>query len=156
MDTEKREEKLTIKERMENFSKLYLAHHEINEKCKNHVFKIGQFYLCVGCTSVFIGIIIANIMIFSFFDFFINNPIVLALITSFGVLITLLQLLIKPRNKWMKALMRFSLGVGFSALLSLIVFIPNVFLKLGIVILLGIGTVLYNIVRRNSPENGCS
>jgi hypothetical protein len=69
------------------------------EECKNHVFKIGSFYLCVGCTSVFIGIIIANIFVFSLFEFFKNNPLVLALITSFGVLIALLQLLIKPKNK---------------------------------------------------------
>ncbi len=52
--------------------------------------------------------------------------------------------------------MRFSLGAGLGALLSLIVFIPNFYLKFGIAILLGIGTVLYNIVRRNSPENGCN
>ncbi len=150
------DEKLTTKERIKNFSELYLAHHEISEECKNHVFKIGPFYLCVGCTSVFIGTIIASIMIISFYDFFINNPIILALITSFGVLIALLQLLIKPRNKWVKALMRFTLGAGFGALLSLIVFIPNVYLKLGIIILLGIGTGLFNVVRRNSPKSECS
>ncbi|MCG3224673.1 MAG: hypothetical protein H7647_09425 [Candidatus Heimdallarchaeota archaeon] len=156
MDAEKGEEKLPLKERITNFSEIYLAHHEISEKCKNHVFKIGSFYLCVGCTSVFIGIIIANIIIFSLFEFFKNNPLVLALITSFGVLIALIQLLIKPKNKWVKAFMRFSLGAGLGALLSLIVFIPNFYLKFGIAILIGIGTVLYNIVRRNSPENGCN
>jgi uncharacterized membrane protein (DUF485 family) len=156
MDAEKGEEKLPIKERLKNFSDLYLAHHEISEECKNHVFKIGPFYLCVGCTSVFLGIIFFSIFLFSFLDTFRAYPLILALVTSFGVSIALLQLVIKPRNKWNKALMRFTLGVGMGALLAIIIFIPNWYLKYGLFILLGIGTVLYNVVRRNSSENYCN
>ncbi|MHA1346950.1 MAG: hypothetical protein ACTSVO_07610 [Candidatus Heimdallarchaeaceae archaeon] len=156
MDTVKKEEKLSVKERIKNFSELYLAHHEISEKCENHVFKIGPFYLCVGCTSVFVGIVSFSIFLFIFYSTFKTYPLVLALITSFGVSLALLQLVIKPKNKWVKALMRFLLGVGIGALLAIVVIIPNIYLKFGFFILLGIGTVLYNIVRRNSPENSCS
>ena len=148
-------EELSIKERIKNFSELYLAHHEICEECKNHVFKIGPLYLCVGCTSVFLGIVIFGIILFSFFDIFRGFPLIVALITSFGVFMALIQLFIKPTNKLLKALMRFSLGLGMGAFLALLVFIPNWYLKFGLFVLLGIGTILYNIVRSYSHMDDC-
>jgi FtsH-binding integral membrane protein len=156
MTAEKGEGKLPIKERLKNFSELYLAHHEISEECKNHVFKIGPFYLCVGCTSVIIGLLIEGIILFSFLDFFTTYPIVLALITSFGVFIALLQLLLKPKNKMIKTFMRFSLGLGMGALLAIMVMIPNWYWKIGLFTLLIFGTILYNKVKRNYPTDSCS
>ncbi len=156
MTAEKGEGKLPIKERMKNFSELYLAHHEISEECKNHVFKIGPFYLCVGCTSVIIGIIIEGIILFIFLGFFTTYPIVLALITSFGVFLALLQLIVKPKNKLIKTLMRFSLGFGMGALFALMVMIPNWYLKIGLFILVLLGTILYNRVRRDYANDSCS
>ena len=148
-------EELSIKERIKNFSELYLAHHEISEECKNHVFKIGPFYLCVGCTSVFIGVVIFGIIQFSFLDFFRGFPLIIALISSYGVFMALMQLLIKPTNKLLKALMRFSLGLGMGAFFALLVFIPNWYLKFGLFIFLGIGTILYNIVRSYTHMSDC-
>ncbi len=146
---------LSIKERIKNFSELYLAHHEICEECKNHVFKMGPLYLCVGCTSVFLGIVIFGIILFSFFDVFSGSPLIIALISSYGVFMALMQLFIKPKNKLLKALMRFSLGLGMGAFFALLVFIPNWYLKFGLLILLGIGTLLYNIVRNYSHMDDC-
>ena len=156
MVAEKGEGKLPIKERIKNFSELYLAHHEISEECKNHIFKIGPFYLCVGCTSVIIGLLIEGIILFSFLNFFTTRPIVLALITSFGVSLALLQLLLKPKNKLIKTFMRFSLGFGVGALLALMVMIPNWYWKIGLFILFLLGTILYNRVRRDYANNQCS
>ncbi|MHA1551541.1 MAG: hypothetical protein ACTSQC_06325 [Candidatus Heimdallarchaeaceae archaeon] len=141
-------EELTIKEKIKIFSKLYLAHHEICEECKNHVFKIGPLYLCVGCT-------IFGIILFSFLDVFKGFPLVVALITSYGVFMALMQLFLKPTNKLLKTLMRFSLGLGMGSFFALLVFIPNWYLKFGLFILLGIGTILYNIVRSYSHMDDC-
>ena len=148
-------EELTIKEKIKIFSKLYLAHHEICEECKNHVFKIGPLYLCVGCTSVIFGVVIFGIILFSFLDVFRGFPLVIALITSYGVFMALMQLFTKPTSKLLKVLMRFSLGLGMGAFFALLVFIPNWYLKFGLFILLGIGTILYNIVRSYSHMDDC-
>ncbi|MBY9001761.1 MAG: hypothetical protein KGD64_12660 [Candidatus Heimdallarchaeota archaeon] len=156
MNDEKEEEKLSLNVRIKNFSELYLAHHEISEDCKNHFFKIGPFYLCVGCTSVIAGIIIEGIILFSFLDFFNTNPIALALITSYGVSLALLQLLLKPKNKLIKIFMRFSLGFGMGTLLAIVVMIPNWYWKIGLFILLVLGTFLYNKVRRDFASDPCS
>ena len=156
MNSPNEEEKLPLRDRIKNFSELYLSHHEINEKCKHHVFKIGPLYLCVGCTSVLLGFITFLISFFVWLEFFLPNPLALALTASFGVLMSLIQLWFKPKLKWVKSLMRLSLGVGLSAFVGLIVLIPNIFLKLGLFLLLVIGTILYNIVRRSLNEDNCS
>lgn len=155
MNSEKEESKLTISERITNFSELYLAHHPICDECRNHVFKIGPLFLCVGCTCVISGFLIFGIFLFSFLDFFYGFPLSVALITSYGVLMSLIQLFTKPKNKWLKVLMRFSLGLGMGAFLALIVFLTNWFLKFGLLFLLIIGTFLYNIVRSYSHLDDC-
>ncbi len=155
MSSEKEETKKSLSERTTHFSEIYLAHHPISAECRNHVFKIGPLYLCVGCTSVITGFIVMTIIQFSYLEPFRLYPLIPAIITSAGVFMALLQLFTKPKKKLLKVIMRFSLGLGMGTFILLIVLVPNWYLKMCLLILYAIGTVLYNSVRSYSHMDDC-
>lgn len=143
------------KNRIKNFSALYLAHHPLCVKFRNHVFKIGSLYLCVGCFSIIIGFMFFSIFFFVFKSFFQSLPIVLALIALSGVSLSLLQLVLKPNFKWSKAIFRFLLGSALGSFVGIIILTPKIWLGFILFLLLFPGAYLYNILRGTSPYEEC-
>jgi hypothetical protein len=143
------------KEKIKNFSALYLAHHPLCIKFRNHVFKIGSLYLCVGCFSVLTGFLVFTILFSVFQDFFQTNPIILAFISLSGVILSLIQLLLKPNFKWTKASFRFLLGAALGAYNGLIILLPKIWLGFILFLLFFPGVYLYNILRGSSPFIEC-
>ncbi len=155
--------KKSFSERMRIFSIRYLAHHPSCIKFDNHIFKIGQLFLCVGCTSVFIGFISYTIVFFSLLNYFKQFPYIIGAIAAFGVGIALIQVLLKPKLKLIKASFRFFLGIGLGAYISLIVQVSSIsqlgnyamLVQIGLFLLLLPGIYLYNILRGDSPYLEC-
>ena len=143
-------------QRLKLFSMQYLAHHPLCIKFKNHVFVVGSLFLCVGCTSVLLGFISFTILFFVLQDIFLLRPLVVALVTTAGVIIALIQLILKPNNKWIKAFFRLSLGIGLGSFTGLIVLTPHWGLKIGLFFFLFPGVYLYNKLRGPSPYEECN
>ena len=142
----------------------YLAHHPVCKKFDNHVFRIGQLFLCVGCTSVFLAFISYTVVFFSLISFFNLYPYVNGGFAAFGVSMALLQVFIKPKNKWLKAIFRFWLGIGLGAYTAIIVQVSQldsvlgfytIFIQIALFLLLIPGVLLYNILRGDSPYMEC-
>jgi len=151
----KESDSTTVSQRMKHFSMQYLAHHPLCIKFKNHVFIIGPLFLCVGCTSVLLGFISFTILFFILQENFLARPLTIALVATCGVIIALVQLLVKPNNKWIKALFRLSLGIGLGSFTGLIVLAPHWGLKIGLFLFLFPSVYLYNVLRGPSPYEGC-
>jgi hypothetical protein len=143
------------KQKIENFSALFLAHHPLCLKFRNHVFKIGSLYLCVGCFSVLTGFLVFTILFSVFQNYFKSHPTVLAIIAIIGVSLSLLQLLLKPNNKWIKATFRFLLGSSLGAYNGFIIMIPKLWLGFVLFIFLFPGVYLYSILRGTSSFKEC-
>ena len=145
----------SFNQRMKLISMQYLAHHPLCNKFKNHVFVIGSLFLCVGCTSLLLGFISFTILFFILQDIFLARPLILASVATAGVFIALVQVLLRPSNKWIKALFRIALGIGLGSFTGLIVLVPNWGLKIGLFLFLLPGVYLYNILRGLSPYIEC-
>ena len=104
---------------------------------------------------MFLGFISFTILFFVLQDNFIARPLSLALVALNGVILALIQLLLRPNKKWIKASLRFSLGIGLGAFTGLIVLTPHWGLKIGLFLLLFPGVYLYNILRGISPYMEC-
>ncbi len=146
---------ISFSQRLKLFSMQYLAHHPLCIKFKNHVFVIGPLSLCVGCTSVLLGFISFTILFFVMQNIFLIRPLILASVAASGVFIALIQVLLRPSNKWIKALFRLVLGIGLGSFTGLIVLVPNWGLKIGLFFFLFPGVYLYNILRGLSPYLEC-
>jgi hypothetical protein len=144
-----------LNQKIKHISMQYLAHHPLCFKFNNHVFKIGSFYLCVGCFSVLLGFIISSILFFIFKSFFEDLPIILASVGLFGVCMSLVQLLLKPENKILKFLFRLSLGIALGAYTGILILVPKIWLSILLFLLLFPGVYLYNILRGPSPYREC-
>ncbi|MCE7738645.1 MAG: hypothetical protein KAU62_15870 [Candidatus Heimdallarchaeota archaeon] len=151
--------------RVRTFSMQYLAHHPACDKFNNHIFRIGSLFLCVGCTSVFLAFISYTIVFFSMLSFFTSFPYANGIFAAFGVAMALTQVFLKPNNKWIKALMRFSLGIGLGAYTALIVQVSNlssqigyftILIQIALFLLLIPGVFLYNVLRGDSPYLECT
>ncbi|MCG3221502.1 MAG: hypothetical protein H7641_08990, partial [Candidatus Heimdallarchaeota archaeon] len=94
--------------KLKNFSSLYLAHHPLCENYRNHVFKIGSLYLCVGCTSIVTAFIVYTILFFAVPRIFQEYPLTNGIIAAIGVGMSLLQFVLRPSNKIIKIIFRFS------------------------------------------------
>lgn len=169
----KPEEKLSVSSKKEKsfsyrvriFSMLYLAHHPACDKFNNHIFRIGSLFLCIGCTSVFLAFISYTIVFFSMLPFFTSFPYVNGIFAAFGVGMALTQVFLKPNNKLIKVLLRFSLGLGLGAYTALIVQVSNlssqignftILIQISLFLLLIPGVFLYNVLRGDSPYLECT
>ena len=122
------------------------THHPTCSKYRNHYFKIGRIKLCVGCTNLYSGIVIFLILYFSLPSIK-SNPIVLPLVFLYGCAMAIIHALIHPENKWIKSFLRFALGFGLGAYLSIIILGPRWWLRAIFSFILIGGVVLYRIMR---------
>ena len=143
------------KNKLKNFSALYLAHHPLCENYRNHIFKIGSLYLCVGCTSIITAFIVYTILFFTIPSVFQGYPMINGIVAAIGVGISLLQFVIRPSNKIIKILFRFSLGLAVSAYIGIIVLIQQWGIKIGLFSMLFVGVILYNSLRREYALEEC-
>lgn len=150
--------------RLKRFSMEYLAHHPVCGKFDNHVFRLGSLILCVGCTSVIIGFIVQTVVFFSLIGVYKTYPLIAGLTAVYGVLLALIQVFLKPKNKWVKTFFRFSLGIGLSGYTSIIILTSGLSYLIGhytilvqivLFLLLLPGVFLYNILRGDSPYLEC-
>ena len=154
-DIKTKKKKLNLTSKIKFFSMQYLAHHPVCNKFENHVFKIGSLFLCVGCTSVLTAFIIYTILFFSIPSTFQSFPLINALVALAGVSMSVIQVLLKTKNKWVKAIFRFCLGAALGAYTGIIVLIDNIGLKIGLFAFLFPGVYLYNILRGQSSYLEC-
>jgi len=150
--------------RVRIFSMQYLAHHPACDKFNNHIFRIGSLFFCVGCTSVFLAFVSYTIVFFSMLSFFTSFPYANGIFAAFGVVMALTQVFLKPNNKLIKVLFRFSLGLGLGAYIALIVQVSNlssqvgyftILIQIALFLLLIPGVFLYNVLRGDSPYLEC-
>ncbi|MCE7741275.1 MAG: hypothetical protein GOP50_02350 [Candidatus Heimdallarchaeota archaeon] len=163
-ESHREKRKRSFSHRLKIFSMKFLAHHPACYKFDNHIFKLGSLMLCVGCTSVILGFILYTIVFFSFFGFFRGLPILSGIIAAFGVGMALIQVFLKPKNKWLKSFFRLCLGIGLGAYTNIIVLAADLFNVIGnyiilvqitLFVLLIPGIYLYNILRGDSPYLEC-
>lgn len=128
-----------------------LAHHPTCSVYKNHYYKIGNIYLCVGCTSLYASIIVSLILFASFMNFFRTYPYYLAFTFVIGIMGPFIHFAIRPKNKWLKTLFRVSAGIALGAYIGLIVLIgfKNWWLQIIMFFFIGAGFVLYGLMRGN-------
>jgi len=132
-----------------------IAHHPTCSRYKNHLFKIGKIYLCVGCTSVYSTLSIFLILFFIYKAFFLQHFIILPLLFLYGTTTAVLQSLTKPKNKWVKALLRSNLGLGLGAYLAIIFLTPSWWIMVLLIFLAGVGVYVYNLTRKGANMALC-
>lgn len=155
MENDVQNDKGNSKSKIESFSQKYLAHHPLCEKYTNHVFRIGPLYLCVGCTSVFLAFIMYTVLFFAVPSLFQGYPLINGIIAAIGVGLSLLQFVLKPSNKMIKIIFRFSLGLAVSAYLGIVFIVQNWGIKIGLFAMLFAGVILYNILRGQYALEEC-
>lgn len=123
------------------------AHHPTCSVYKNHYFSIGRIKLCVGCTSFYSMIGAALIAFFAANTFFRTYPIILPIVYLSGIGVLVLHILIRPENKWLKALFRASFGLGIGAYLAIIILGPTWWLRLILIGFIPFELALFFIIR---------
>ncbi len=146
---------LSEENKLKDFSSLYLAHHPLCNSYKNHIFKIGSLYLCVGCTSLIAGFIVYTTLYFTFPRIFQGYPLTNGLISAFGVGLALLQLMIHPSRKIIKIIFRFSLGLAVAAYIGIVFLVENWGIKVGLFVLLFACVITYNSLRKEIDIEEC-
>ncbi len=155
MNEELRNRELSEKTKLKDFSSLYLAHHPLCNPYKNHVFKIGSLYLCVGCTSIIAGFVVYTVFFFTFPRVFQGYPLVNGLISAYGVGLALLQLMIHPSKKLSKVIFRFSLGLAVAAYMGIVFLVEKWGIKIGLFVLLFACVIIYNSLRKEINIEEC-
>ena len=122
------------------------THHPTCSRYKDHYFKIGKLKLCVGCTNLYSGIALFLILYFSI-PSIVSNPIVLPLIFLYGCTSAVIHTIIHPENKWLKSFLRFSLGFGLGAYISIIIISPKWWLRVIFIFIFLSGVSLYRMMR---------
>ncbi|MHA1686203.1 MAG: hypothetical protein ACTSYD_07290 [Candidatus Heimdallarchaeaceae archaeon] len=133
----------------------WFAHHPTCSRYKNHYFTIGKVHLCVGCTSVYSVFTVFLIFFAIYRDFFVQNFILLPLLFLYGVIISLLHLIIKPENKAVKSFSRASLGLGGGAYVAMTIIAPQWYLKLALAIIAFMMVMLYARLRQGANLELC-
>lgn len=106
----------------------FLAHHPVCSQYKKHYFKIGSMYFCIGCTMIYSAILTYLLLFLIFPEVFRYNVNVIASIPFAGFGLSIIHILLKIKNKWLKAISRFSAGFGIGAYGALIIatfFLPE-------------------------------
>ena len=122
------------------------THHPTCSRYKNHYFKIGKLKLCVGCTNLYSGITLFLILYFSVPSIKLN-PVVLPLVFLYGCTSAIVHVIIHPEKKWLKSILRFSLGFGLGAYIGIIIIGPKWWLRAIFTIILIGGIFLYRFMR---------
>ena len=122
------------------------THHPTCSRYKSHYIKIGKIKLCLGCTNMYAGIALFLILYFSIPSIK-ANPIVLPLVFLYGCTVAIIHGIIHPEKKWIRSFMRFSLGFGLGAYISIIIIGPRWWLRAIFSIILIGGVSLYRFVR---------
>lgn len=123
------------------------AHHPTCSQYKNHYFSFGKLKLCVGCTSLYSSIIIFFIIYWVEYSFFRKFPIILAVTFVVGCGSAIFHFIIRPKNKWIKSLLRIIAGFGIGSFVGLIVFLRIWWLQFILFLLLAGGYLLYGLMR---------
>ncbi|MBD3192656.1 MAG: hypothetical protein GF308_18590 [Candidatus Heimdallarchaeota archaeon] len=125
----------------------FLAHHPICSRYRNHYFKIGPICLCVGCTSMYTGILLYFFLFFLAPSVFQENLYLITILPFFGFSMAILHYLIKSEKKIIKSYLRFSAGVSIGAYFGLIILTPKWWVRLVLFGLFAAGYSLYGIMR---------
>lgn len=125
----------------------YLAHHPTCSRYRNHYFKIGSLSLCVGCTSMYSGIILYFFLFFVAPFLFQKNLYLVTILPFYGFSMAILHYVINAERKIIKTYLRFSAGIGIGAYFGLIILVPKWWVRLILFGLFAGGYSLYGIMR---------
>ncbi|MEA2069838.1 MAG: hypothetical protein U9O98_00955 [Asgard group archaeon] len=134
------------------YSIKYFAHHPICSQYKNHYFKIGPLYLCVGCTSMYLGIFSYILSFFLVPTIFRESVWILSTTPFIGFTIAILHSLLKVKIKWFKAISRFLSGLSIGAFIGIIIAVPNWFIRFILGVFLILGHQLYGKIRGSNAN----
>ncbi|MHA1435087.1 MAG: hypothetical protein ACTSO7_14695 [Candidatus Heimdallarchaeota archaeon] len=132
------------------------AHHPTCSRYNEHYFSLGKFNICVGCTSIYLGLILYTILFFTVPTVFRERPYVIASLPFAGYGLAIIHLFVKFKNKWIKAFFRFTAGFGIGAYLGIIIIVPSWWVRIVLAVLLLGGNTLYGMSRgKNSNMRKC-
>ncbi len=120
------------------------SHHPDCDLYDHHVFRIGRWRFCVGCSGLYSAFVLTMLTDFFVYRFTLDERAIIGFLMFVPALV---QLKWKSRTKWIKFLMRASLGVTAYLLLSLTVLLPVWWQKLGMGLLYGITVSGYSRVQ---------
>jgi len=92
-----------------------LAHHPTCSEYKDHYFSIGPLNLCIGCFSIYLAILSYLVLFLTVPSVFRFNPFVISILPFAGFGLAIFHLIFKVKNKWVKAIFRFTAGFGIGA-----------------------------------------
>jgi len=102
------------------------------------------------------GIVFIVGCFFLFHDFFQNYLALIPIAYFLGIGISLTHPLIKPRNKWLKAVFRLFLGIGLGSYICAIIISPFLSAKLLLIGIVLVTTTLYSSLRVSDSSDYCS
>ncbi len=134
-----------------------LSHHPLCENFNSHVYYFKRNKICRGCTMQYLGIFVAFLIIV------LENLFDVVSLSSDVQIGVLLYLLIIPtiittflvKNRKMKDLSRFLLGMSFTIAFLLLIFGPNLLIKVWILINFVLGYLYLNKRRADQNEQVC-
>ncbi|MHA1442606.1 MAG: hypothetical protein ACTSPK_12210 [Candidatus Heimdallarchaeota archaeon] len=132
------------------------AHHPTCSRYSEHYFSLGKFNICVGCTSIYLSLILYTILFFTVPAVFRYRPYVIASLPFAGFGLAIIHLFLKFKNKWIKGFFRFTAGFGIGAYLAIIIVVPSWWVRIVLAVLLLGGNQFYGISRgKNSNMRKC-
>ncbi len=135
-----------------------LGHHPACSRYENHYFKIGSFIFCIGCASIYSAILLYLILFFAVPSVFRYNIYVISIIPFAGFALAISHIFLKPKNKWLKSIFRFSAGFGIGAFGAIIIAVFKYYWWLSIIlsVLVLTGNQLYGMSRgRDANRKEC-
>ncbi len=132
--------------------KFKFAHHPICERFDDHIWKIGDMYVCQGCTMVYSGVILGFFLFLFNFNQFIGGMLDWFLSVLIFMLPTFLIEKLRIKTRWVKRSVRFLNGIALGATMAFLFVDTSIWERISVIAFIYIGLLLFRFIRRYKKE----